>query len=225
MLLGYPDIAAAGDAVPAILPHQPIALEGIDDKLVSFERRKQPATRDALHELPEGGAWLMVQIGGDTPEEADAAADAMLIALGPHADDGPTSHFFDDPADEKRAVGGPRVRARRHRARARRSATPGRAGRTRRSPRTGSATTCATCSGSTDEYGYEQASLYGHFGQGCVHTRIPFDLRTADGVARLPLVHRARRRPGRLLRRLVLRRARRRAGPRRAAAEDVRRPS
>jgi FAD/FMN-containing dehydrogenase len=27
-------------------------------------------------------------------------------------------------------------------------------------------------------------SLYGHFGQGCVHTRIPFDLYSAEGVAR-----------------------------------------
>ena len=34
-----------------------------------------------------------------------------------------------------------------------------------------------------EEYGFEQAALYGHFGQGCVHTRIPFDLITADGVA------------------------------------------
>ncbi len=33
------------------------------------------------------------------------------------------------------------------------------------------------------EFGYDAASLYGHFGQGCVHTRIPFELRTADGVA------------------------------------------
>ncbi|MEE2034566.1 FAD-binding and (Fe-S)-binding domain-containing protein, partial [Rhodococcus chondri] len=35
-----------------------------------------------------------------------------------------------------------------------------------------------------DRYGYGTASLYGHFGQGCVHTRIPFDLRTADGIAK-----------------------------------------
>ena len=32
------------------------------------------------------------------------------------------------------------------------------------------------------------ASLYGHFGQGCVHTRIPFELRTADGIADVPPV-------------------------------------
>ena len=27
-------------------------------------------------------------------------------------------------------------------------------------------------------------SLYGHFGQGCVHTRIPFDLYSTEGVAK-----------------------------------------
>ena len=41
-------------------------------------------------------------------------------------------------------------------------------------------------------------SLYGHFGQGCVHTRIPFDLYTHRGRAEVPPVHGARRRPGRL---------------------------
>ena len=50
-----------------------------------------------------------------------------------------------------------------------------------------------------DEFGYAttEPRLYGHFGQGCVHTRIPFDLRTADGVAPLPRLRGARRRPGR----------------------------
>ena len=32
-------------------------------------------------------------------------------------------------------------------------------------------------------YGYT-GSLYGHFGQGCVHTRINFDLKTAGGHRR-----------------------------------------
>ena len=34
-----------------------------------------------------------------------------------------------------------------------------------------------------ERYDYRGASLYGHFGQGCVHTRIPFELRTAEGIA------------------------------------------
>jgi Fe-S oxidoreductase len=33
------------------------------------------------------------------------------------------------------------------------------------------------------KFNYESASLYGHFGHGCVHTRIPFDLSTDEGVA------------------------------------------
>jgi Fe-S oxidoreductase len=33
-----------------------------------------------------------------------------------------------------------------------------------------------------EEFGYGPVSLYGHFGQGCVHTRIPFDLSDPDGV-------------------------------------------
>ena len=34
-----------------------------------------------------------------------------------------------------------------------------------------------------ERYGY-RAALYGHFGQGCVHTRIPFDLRHPEGIAK-----------------------------------------
>ncbi len=30
---------------------------------------------------------------------------------------------------------------------------------------------------------YHGVSLYGHFGHGCVHTRIPFELRTKAGIA------------------------------------------
>ena len=39
-----------------------------------------------------------------------------------------------------------------------------------------------------DKYGYNP-SLYGHFGQGCIHCRVDFDLYTEPGVKNLPLVH------------------------------------
>ena len=32
-----------------------------------------------------------------------------------------------------------------------------------------------------EKYGY-RCALYGHFGQGCIHTRIDFDLKTAEGI-------------------------------------------
>ncbi|WP_405431372.1 FAD-binding and (Fe-S)-binding domain-containing protein [Micromonospora sp. NBC_00617] len=178
VFLSYPDIASAGDDVPRILEHQPIALEGIDDKLVSFERRKRLHPH-ALQELPPGGAWLMVQLGGETPQQAREAAERLIAAV--RRDGGPRVHEFADPADEKRMWG------------VRESAL----GATAHVPDADN-----TWPGWEDsavdprrlgdylrdlqrlyrEYGYEQASLYGHFGQGCVHTRIPFQLRTADGI-------------------------------------------
>ncbi|MEV6811574.1 FAD-binding and (Fe-S)-binding domain-containing protein [Micromonospora sp. NPDC051296] len=178
VFLGYPDIAAAADDVPRILPHHPIALEGLDDKLINFEKRKHlhPA---ALHLLPPGGGWLMVQLGGDTLEEAEAAVARMLDAV--RRDGGPTVHRYDDEAHEKQMWG------------VRESGL----GATARVP--GEADTWEGWEDSAvaperlgdylrdldalfREYGFEQASLYGHFGQGCVHTRIPFRLTSADGV-------------------------------------------
>ncbi|ORT97722.1 FAD-binding oxidoreductase, partial [Frankia casuarinae] len=74
VVLGYPDIAAAGDAVRRVLPHDPIALEGLDDRLIHFEREKH-LYPEALALLPEGSAgWLLVQFGGQTTEEADRKA-------------------------------------------------------------------------------------------------------------------------------------------------------
>ncbi|GIJ26409.1 dimethylmenaquinone methyltransferase [Micromonospora qiuiae] len=178
VFLGYPDIATAADDVKHILPHNPIALEGIDDKLINFERRKHlhPA---ALHLMPEGGGWLVVQMGGNTLEEAEEAVVRMLHAL--RRDGGPTVHRFDDEAHEKQMW----------------EVRESGLGATARVP--GEADTWEGWEDSAvpperlgdylrdldalyREYGYEQASLYGHFGQGCVHTRIPFKLTTADGV-------------------------------------------
>ena len=58
------------------------------------------------------------------------------------------------------------------------SRTPGRAGRTRPSPRRIWALICATCARCSTGTA-TQCALYGHFGQGCVHVRIDFDLKTA----------------------------------------------
>ncbi len=85
VVLGYPDMATAADAVPALLAHGPLAVEGLDARLVDVVRRHRGAS--AVPPLPAGGGWLMVEVGGDSVDEALArgralAADAGTTAVG-----------------------------------------------------------------------------------------------------------------------------------------------
>ncbi len=180
VVLGYPSVAQAADAVPAVLPHQPIALEGLDDKLIGFERDKAMNSA-ALELLPSGSGWLMVQFGADTQDSADRAARALIGALR-DSDVAPEHAFFDDPKRERElwTVRESGLGATAH--------VPGK-------PDTwpgweDSAVAPERLGGYLRDlqelyrqYGYTQASLYGHFGQGCVHTRIPFDLNHEEGIA------------------------------------------
>ncbi|MGW5264792.1 FAD-binding and (Fe-S)-binding domain-containing protein [Microbispora sp. NPDC004025] len=180
VLLGYQDIGVAADAVPRIARYGPLQLEGVDDKLVDFERRKHMHP-DVLTRLPEGGGWLMVSFGGGSQEEADGKARDLLEDL-KNSEHAPHVAFFDDAKTEKKLW---EVRESGLGATARvpgmhetwegfedSAVPPDRLGDYLRDLRR-----------LFEEFGYGDASLYGHFGQGCVHTRIPFDLVTADGVA------------------------------------------
>jgi FAD/FMN-containing dehydrogenase/Fe-S oxidoreductase len=183
VVLGYPSIARAADAVPAILPHEPIALEGVDGKLIRDEQIKH-LNPEALSELPAGRAFLMVQFGGDTTEEVDARATRMLDALHDSAHE-PTVAYLDDPAheDELWQVREAGLGATAH--------IPGRPDTFEGWEDSAVAPQrlgeyLRRLSALYAEFGYASdtgPSLYGHFGQGCVHTRIPFDLYSADGVA------------------------------------------
>jgi len=181
VVLGFPSIGEAGDAVAEVTEHEPIALEGFDQRLVSDERLKHEHL-DTLRQLPDGRAWLLVQFGGDTLEESDGRARRMLDAIGFDPD---RVAFLDDPAREDALW---RVRE------GVLSATSNLPGE----PQTyegwdDSAVPPARLGdylrdleelyrrhGYTDEH---LPALYGHFGHGCVHSRIPFDLRDAPGRA------------------------------------------
>src|SRR5690606_34717353 len=85
VVLGYPDMASAADVVPALLAHAPLAIEGIDARLVDVVRRVRGAA--AVPPLPAGAGWLMVEVsGGDLDEALDRAkalaADAGTNAVG-----------------------------------------------------------------------------------------------------------------------------------------------
>jgi FAD/FMN-containing dehydrogenase/Fe-S oxidoreductase len=180
VVLGYPDIARAADVVPRVLPHRPSQLEGVDDRLVAFEREK-PEYREALRSLPEGAGWLLASFDGDSQDAADQRARALVEEL-TGTEHEPAVAMYDVPSAENRLW----------------EVREGGLGATARAP--GMPDTWEGWEDSAvppdrlgdylrdlqrlfDEFGYSGASLYGHFGQGCVHTRIPFDLVTPDGVA------------------------------------------
>ncbi len=180
VVLGYPSVAAAADAVPEVVAHGPIALEGLDDRLIGFERRKR-MNAAALELLPEGRGWLLAQFGGETKDEADKAAHGLLDALA-EADEAPAATVYDDPDREKElwTVRESGLGATAH-VPGEAETFPGWEDAAVAPDRLGDY--LRDLRGLYDEFGYGQASVYGHFGQGCVHSRIPFDLYGPEGVA------------------------------------------
>jgi len=183
VVLGYPSVDRAADAVPAVLPHQPVALEGLDHRLIRDEQIKHMNPK-ALAELPRGKAFLMVQFGANTREEADEAAQRMLDALH-ETEHAPNVSFLDDPAHEdelwrvREAGLGATAHVPTHR-----DTWEGWEDSAVHPDRVGDY--LRDLQRLYDEFGYSDdamPSLYGHFGQGCIHTRIPFDLYTTEGVA------------------------------------------
>ncbi len=182
VVLGYPDIAEAADVVPLVVRHSPVLLEGLDDTLISLEREEH-LSADALSKLPEGSGWLMIQFGGDTPEEADERAHALIEDVnGDGSHPKPHVSYTEDPEVEERlqevreaglgATAYPPGKHETHEGWEDAAVPPERLGDYLRDFRK-----------LLERHDYHGASLYGHFGQGCVHTRIPFELRTDDGIA------------------------------------------
>ncbi|MGH7593755.1 MAG: FAD-binding oxidoreductase, partial [Gemmatimonadales bacterium] len=178
LVLGYPDAFHAADHVPEILLHQPVGLEGMDDLLI--DRMKQKNIHpDQIGLLPAGRGWLLVEFGSDTKADATAQARRLMTELAGKPD-APSMALF---ADEREA----------HRLWEVREAALGIAA----APFDGK----ATFEGWEDaavapehlgrylrdfrdllaEFDYHTV-LYGHFGQGCVHSRIDFDFRSIAGV-------------------------------------------
>jgi FAD/FMN-containing dehydrogenase/Fe-S oxidoreductase len=179
VVLGYPDIYQAGDHVPEILEFEPIACEAIDALLVENMKIKGLHPRD-LNLLPEGRGWLLVEFGGEDKKDSDSQARRLMDSLKKHRN-APSMKLYDDPGEEHLVwevresglgatawVPGEHVTWEGWEDSA---VPPDKVGPYLRE-------LCELY----DKHGYEGA-LYGHFGQGCIHTRITFDLLTAEGIA------------------------------------------
>ncbi|MDW4910008.1 FAD-binding and (Fe-S)-binding domain-containing protein [Streptomyces sp. ADMS] len=165
-VLAYADESAAAEAAAGLLPYGPLTVEGMAADLV----------RSAT-DLPRGGAWLFVETEGADPAQARARADAIVRAA-----DVTNALVVSDPAGQ-RALWRVREDA---------------SGTATRMPDGTEAwpgwEDCAVpplrlgaylrdFRGLLRDHGL-RGTPYGHFGDGCIHVRIDFDLRTAPGVAR-----------------------------------------
>lgn len=182
LILGYPDVFEAADHVPRILEHKPIALEGLDQELteLSVMMGLHPAS---IRVLPQGAGWLFVEFGGDSKAESDGRARELMAALEKAAGK-PSMKLLDDPSEEQQMwkvresglgattfLPGPRHRI----------AWPGWEDAAVHPDHL--AAYLRDFRKLLDAYSY-QGSLYGHFGDGCVHTSTDFDLETPDGIRR-----------------------------------------
>ncbi|HEY1766724.1 MAG TPA: FAD-binding and (Fe-S)-binding domain-containing protein [Terracidiphilus sp.] len=178
-VLGFNDPFLAADAVPLALEHKPIGLEGFDHLLVQFMRRKGLALKD-LDQLPAGVGFLLVEMGAWSQEEAHAKAEQVARA----SQSWPTPPVAHICAPEEAA----------HVWHVRESAlgamvfVPGEPDRWEgwedaAVPPAQLGNYLRRIQALMAEYGY-RSPLYGHYGQGCVHTRINFDFRSVDGQRR-----------------------------------------
>ncbi|MDQ7805240.1 FAD-binding and (Fe-S)-binding domain-containing protein [Amycolatopsis sp. A133] len=165
-VLGFPSDIAAADAVPSILPWSPLTVEGVDAELVAMLPGR-------AGDLPPGGAWLFVELAGDDPAERARALAASLDLTG--------FAVLDDPAAQRRLW---RIREE------------------------GAGLATRLADGSEAWPGWEDAAVpperlgaylrefkelmrrhgrrsvvYGHYGEGCLHLRLDFDLLSPPGIA------------------------------------------
>ncbi len=179
LLLGYPDAYVAGDHVPEIMAHKPIGLEGMDRRLAEAMEAKDLNTQ-YLPYLPHGDGWLLVEFGGDTSEEAESKARAALDSLRTEGSGILDSRIYSDPETQSHVW---------HVRESGLGATAFVPGKPPTWEGWEDAAVAPEHIGSylrefrqlLDRYDYD-AALYGHFGQGCVHCRINFDLSTREGL-------------------------------------------
>jgi FAD/FMN-containing dehydrogenase/Fe-S oxidoreductase len=179
LVLGCPDIFTAADAVVEVLDASPIGLEAVDEVIVSNLRRKQKLPRE-LQLLPAGNAWLLVEFGAETTEDAAARAHMLADRLRRRRT-ARAAVVLTDPREIHM------VWSIRESALGATAFVPGEAPtwegwEDAAVPPDRLGSYLREFKRLLDRYAYH-GSLYGHFGQGCVHTRINFDLKTADGIA------------------------------------------
>ncbi len=180
VVLGFQDIYTAGDSVPEIKPFKPIAMEGIDWAIVGGLNDRALLQAD-VSRLPAGKAWLLVELAADSTEELNNLSERFISAMHTSARVHSVLPVYTEL--EENAL----WRIREQGA----SATSMSLHAEDPDPIVGWEDTAVdpmqlgdylrAFHALVDRYGYS-TSLYGHFGDGCIHARITFDTRTSEGI-------------------------------------------
>ncbi len=181
LLIAFGSIFEAADLSPQLAELGPIAIEGFERRVIENSRlagKHMPG----LDLYPPGEAWLLVEFGGDTPAHALAAARKAEAWLGRRPGHHAGHRLLVDPAQQRNAV---EVRE----LGLGTSQVPG-----KQQPTWGGWEDAAVDPKQlggylrefyalADRFGYFIV-LFGHFGQGCLHCQLNFDLRTTEGLAK-----------------------------------------
>ena len=182
IVLGYDNIFLAGDSVASILPFSPIAMEGLDWNIVGgLIERKLRQREVAL--LPEGRAWVLIELADQSTSTLQTRCDKFINAM----QASPLVKSVMPVDDVQTAVDLWSIREQGA------SATSLSIDPDQNDPIVGWEDTAVdplrlgdylrAFQQLIDQYGYS-TSLYGHFGDGCIHARITFDTRSEEGVAK-----------------------------------------
>ncbi len=173
VILGYPTMADAADAMPAVLAARPVACEGLDERIIATVRNRQGAA--SVPELPGGTSWLFVELAGDQAAELAERAAALVRSSG--CLEGRVL------ADAAEVAGWWRIR----------SDGAGFAALALDKPAHAGWEDAAVPPARLGDYLRDFEALlsshglhglpYGHFGDGCVHCRIDFPLDRPGGTA------------------------------------------
>ena len=179
LVLGYRDVYESAEHVPEILESRPIGLEGMDQVLINNMKKMQLHT-DCIKLLPEGQAWLLVEFGGETKKESDDKARALMSRLKIGTD--VQSILLCEELMQEQMIW--RARESGLAASAR---VPGQAECWEgwEDAAVAPENLAAYLRGLREllqKFGYSIGPLYGHFGDGCVHTRMDFDLLSTEGI-------------------------------------------
>ena len=178
LAIGCRDVFECADLVPEVLTHRPIGLEGMDSQLIEYTQRRG-MNPEGLTLLPKGGGWLLAEFGADTIPAAESRARRLTEALG-RTSYAPSFRLLTDIRQTRKAW---EVR----------ESALGAVSRVPGEPATWEGWEDAAVAPHklggylrdlrklTDAYGYG-CVVYGHFGDGCAHNRISFDLESGEGI-------------------------------------------